>query len=120
MRDPRTSPAHVGPDENGSRLRIDWGDGHRSDFPPRGLRLACACAACVDEFTGRPILRPSDVPEDVHPLTVEYVGRYALRFDWSDGHGTGIYPFAYLRGLCPCEACRGAENETPGADGVVR
>jgi DUF971 family protein len=34
---------------------------------------------------------------DVHPLSVEYVGEYALRFDWSDGHRTGIYPWDYLR-----------------------
>jgi DUF971 family protein len=36
---------------------------------------------------------------DVHPLSVEYVGEYALRFDWSDGHKTGIYPFDFLRDI---------------------
>ena len=27
------------------------------------------------------------------------VGRYALQFDWSDGHDPGTYTFEYLRQL---------------------
>ena len=42
---------------------------------------------------------PASVPEDVHPLKLETVGRYALQIDWSDGHSTGIYPFRRLREL---------------------
>jgi DUF971 family protein len=30
---------------------------------------------------------------------VEPVGGYALRFNWADGHRTGIYSFDYLREL---------------------
>jgi DUF971 family protein len=26
--------------------------------------------------------------------------------DWSDGHGSGIYSFDYLRSICSCAACR--------------
>jgi DUF971 family protein len=29
------------------------------------------------------------------------VGNYALRIDWSDSHGSGIYSFQYLREICP-------------------
>jgi DUF971 family protein len=29
------------------------------------------------------------------------VGNYALRIDWSDTHGSGIYSFQYLREICP-------------------
>jgi ATP-binding protein involved in chromosome partitioning len=99
VRDPATTPVEVGPTEDASRLRIRWQDGHSSEFAPRDLRLACPCAGCVDEMTGRPILRPESVPEDVHPLAIRYVGRYALQFDWSDGHSTGISPFTLLREL---------------------
>jgi DUF971 family protein len=38
------------------------------------------------------------------------VGRYAIRFHWSDGHSTGIYTFEHLRELCPCPIC--ADNAT--------
>jgi DUF971 family protein len=100
-----TWPDRVAPTEDGSALEIRWRDGHVSVFPPRQLRIQCRCAGCVDEFTGRPILRADDVPADVPPLAIHYVGRYALRFDWSDGHGTGIFPFEFLRRVCPCEIC---------------
>ncbi len=105
MTDPRWTPAEIAPNEAATHLRIRWGDNHVSEFPPRHLRVACPCAGCVDELTGRRILRDEDVPVDVHPLVITPVGRYALRFDWSDGHTTGIFPWEYLRRLCPCNAC---------------
>lgn len=92
-----TTPVEVGPTPDGEQLRIRWKDGGVSDYPPRYLRLMCPCAGCIEEMTGRPLLNPAAVPMDVHPLRVEYVGEYALRFDWSDGHRTGIYPFDFLR-----------------------
>jgi len=90
--------AQAGPD----RLRIVWQDGHESLYAVRDLRLACRCAHCVEEMTGRPLLRPEGVPDDVKPVRISAVGRYALSFAWSDGHDTGIYTYEYLRGLCPC------------------
>ena len=30
-------------------------------------------------------------------MRVQTVGRYAIQIEWSDGHGSGIYPFARLR-----------------------
>ncbi len=101
MADPRWTPLEIGPNEDASLLRIRWKDGGVSEYAPRDLRLACPCAGCVDEMTGRRILRDDDVAHGVHPLAIRYVGRYALRFDWSDGHGTGIYPFEFLRRLDP-------------------
>lgn len=106
--DPRTTPAEVTPTGDGRRLRIRWQDGHVSEYPPRHLRLSCRCAGCRDELTGALILRPDAVPADVHPRAIRYVGRYALRFDWSDGHQTGIYPWELLREVCPCPGCRGS------------
>jgi ATP-binding protein involved in chromosome partitioning len=108
MKGPALTPAEVGPNADASALRIVWGDGHESEYAPLELRLACRCAGCMDEWTGEPLLDPERVDADVHPLAIHFVGRYALRFDWSDGHGTGIYPFEYLRGICPCPACEGA------------
>ena len=96
---PAHVPVEVGPTEDAARLRISWKDGHVSTYAPRDLRLHCPCAGCVDEMTGERILRPGMVSEDVYPMSIHYVGRYALRFVWSDGHATGIYPFEYLRRL---------------------
>ncbi len=99
MADPSTTPEEIEPTADGTALRIRWRDGSTSILHPRLLRIHCPCARCVDELTGRRILRPEDVPEDAHPTAIHYVGRYALRFVWSDGHDTGIYPFDYLRRL---------------------
>ncbi len=80
-------------------LAIDWADGGESRIDVRALRLACGCANCVDEWSGRPLLDPDSVPADVAPRDVQPVGRYAIQIRWSDGHEAGIYPFERLRGL---------------------
>ena len=87
--------AQAGPDT----LRIEWQDGHESLYAVRQLRIGCRCANCVEELTGRPLLREQDVPEDVRPERISPVGRYAIQIAWSDGHDTGIYSFDYLREL---------------------
>ena len=91
----------VGPKE----LEITWSDGHVSRYPVAHLRRACRCAACVDERTGAQILQPDQVSEDIKPIRVEPVGRYAIHFTWSDGHTSGIYTFEHLRNICPCKVC---------------
>jgi DUF971 family protein len=42
-------------------------------------------------MTGRPLLDPARVPEDIDGLAVQLVGAYGIRIDWSDGHNTGIW-----------------------------
>jgi DUF971 family protein len=94
----RTTPVAIR--QQGPRaLAITWADGRESVYDVRALRLSCGCAVCVDEWTGEGRLDPARVPEDVHPLRIEAVGRYAIQIAWSDGHDTGIYPFARLREL---------------------
>ena len=96
--DPSTTPTEIR--QQGPRaLRIAWGDGVKSVYDVRALRLACGCASCIDEWTGEERLDPDSVPEDVHPLRIEPVGRYAIQIEWSDGHSSGIYPFRRLREL---------------------
>jgi ATP-binding protein involved in chromosome partitioning len=96
-------------------LRVEWdAEGHEGFFPARPLRLACPCAACVEEMTGRPILDPAIVPADVRPVALALVGAYGLRVTWSDGHGTGIYTFQSLRDACPCERCAGGGDPAHG------
>ena len=79
--------------------------GHEVLYPARALRLACGCAICTEEMSGRPLLDPASVPADIRPLSVALVGTYGIRVQWSDGHGTGIYTFERLLAACPCERC---------------
>ena len=91
-------PAPVNPPP----LTVDWNTMLSSavQLKHRGThRLACGCAHCVDEWSGEGTLDPNSVPEDVHPLRIESVGRYAIQVSWSDGHESGIYPFVRLREL---------------------
>jgi DUF971 family protein len=108
----------------GKGLEIDWQDGHRSAWSFAWLRDACPCATCVDErkSEGRrighpqakaaellPMYKPPAKPASAHP-----VGRYALQFNWSDGHSAGIYSWEYLRRNCQCAECRFAREEEAG------
>jgi DUF971 family protein len=78
-------------------FRIQWKDGEVSDYKARDLRLACPCASCIEEGTGRAILDPRTVKEDILLFGAELVGRYGLSFIWSDGHKTGIFAWPMLR-----------------------
>lgn len=84
---------------------VTWNDGHFSSYPSWYLRQNCPCASCVEELTGRRKILEGSIPANLQRLNVEPVGNYALNFQWSDSHGTGIYTFDYLRQLCPCAEC---------------
>jgi ATP-binding protein involved in chromosome partitioning len=92
--------------EDGAIIEIGWdAAGHAGRYPARLLRLACQCAACVEEMSSRPMLDPATVPDDVRALSLRLVGAYAMHINWSDGHSSGIYPWDRLLALCPCDAC---------------
>jgi len=108
----------------GKGLEIDWQDGHRSAWSFAWLRDACPCATCVDERAaegrkpGQPkpksaALLPMYTPPP-RPASAHAVGRYALQFNWLDGHSSGIYSWEYLRGLCQCRECGFAAAQTSG------
>jgi DUF971 family protein len=40
------------------------------------------------------------------PVSAEGVGKYAIKFNWNDGHELGIYSWQWLREICPCEECQ--------------
>ena len=78
-------------------LTVEWRDGVVSHYPFFALRDVCPCASCVDELTGEKVLKSGDVPNDIRIAAADYVGNYAIKIDWSDGHNTGIYSFRFLR-----------------------
>ena len=100
----------------GIGVEIDWKDGHQSTWTFAWLRNACPCATCHEERekTGRalgaakpkePTLLSLMYEPPVKPLEVSPVGKYALKFKWSDGHESGIYSWEYLRRTCQCNLC---------------
>lgn len=86
----------------GQEVAIAWDDGRESYYTFEQLRAASPSAANIGE---RDILGNQyggDGPKrftGVQVLGWEQVGNYALRFDFSDGHRTGLYSFDYLRVL---------------------
>jgi DUF971 family protein len=109
----------------GKGLEIDWVDGHRSAWSFAWLRDACPCATCVEERKvdgrkpGQPKAKPAAVlpmyTAPAKPATAHAVGRYALQFNWLDGHSGGIYSWDYLRRSCQCPECTFVAAETDGA-----
>lgn len=99
----------------GTGMEIDWRDGHTSTWSFFWLRHGCPCATCHEErdATGRAPGIPKPKPQTllpmyeapIKPLEVTSVGKYALRFKWSDGHESGIYSWEYLRRQCQCSKC---------------
>lgn len=88
-----------------STITLRWEDGHETIYPARALRLSCRCAHCIEETSGRPLLDPTTVPENLRARSIQLVGQYAIQIEWSDGHATGLYTFANLRERCPCATC---------------
>jgi DUF971 family protein len=90
------------------KLEIEWQDGHVCVYSIGYLRSMCPCAQCkiVREGEGKKKktslrILPGNFAGPVTAVNAEFVGNYALRIDWSDNHGSGIYSFQYLREICP-------------------
>ena len=83
----------------GGAVQVKWRDGTEQVIPAHTLRSECPCAGCVDEFSGEKLLQPEQIPTDIVVASTASIGRYAVRFDFSDGHNTGIYEFARLRAI---------------------
>jgi DUF971 family protein len=104
-------PEHIAISKS-SGIKIDWTDGHHSDYSLAYLRDECPCATCTGAHGTEPqksnYSNPSPFPMFKPALkmeSVEPVGQYAIRIFWNDGHNTGIYSFDHLRRICPCEKC---------------
>jgi Mrp family chromosome partitioning ATPase/DUF971 family protein len=90
----------------GAGIEVRLADAATGTIHPAALRRVCSCANCVEEFSGRQILKPEDVAENVYPLRMQPMGNYAIAIQWSDGHSSSIYPYEVLlemSGLKPAE-----------------
>lgn len=80
-------------------IQFGWDPGGERLVSARELRLACPCAHCVHELTGRRILDPASIPEVVTVRDMQPTGNYAYRILFDDGHDSGIYTLELLAGL---------------------
>ena len=94
-----------------NEITVRWDDGHVSLYPIKYLRSECLCANCVSEVTGLRILDPRTVADDLTVLSAEHVGRYGVKFMFSDRHDDGIYTWERLRDLCLCEHCKQVSSQ---------
>jgi DUF971 family protein len=108
-----TDPEHIAISKS-KGIKIDWKDGHRSEYGIQYLRDKCPCAGCTGAH-GTPPRAPggqeSSNPFQMYKpamkmLEVEAVGNYAVRIKWNDGHDAGIYSYEHFRRICPCEECK--------------
>jgi DUF971 family protein len=118
---PASVKIHV---SSGAGVDIVWSDGHTSHYDFVYLRENCPCAMCDDErkkktalasaAAGKPAGLGAALPmfkPKPRAQSASAVGNYAIQIRFTDGHSTGIYSFEYLRDLCPCEACRAAQQQ---------
>ncbi len=86
-------------EESDRELSINWSDDKETKYNAAQLRKACPCAGCINEWTGEKVLKDENVADDLSFSSISIVGNYALSFQFSDGHNTGIYSFQYLKKL---------------------
>ena len=94
--------------EGDAAIRIEWSDGTATRWTAAALRRRCPCATCREkrraessEETQKPAVLPVISAAEARPLRIESmkpVGNYAYQVAFSDGHDSGIFPFASLHG----------------------
>lgn len=105
-----TQPQSITVDRGAATMQVVWQDGHHSAYSLRWLRANCPCAGCREErraaaLNSDPLRLTTTPAPSAGVAEAEFVGHYAIRFTWQDGHGSGIYPFAGLRACCSCPIC---------------
>jgi DUF971 family protein len=101
---PQTVPTRLNLKKD-EKLEIDWQDGHKSVYGISYLRAMCPCAQCKtqreEQKQRKSLLNvlPGNHSVPLAATAAELVGNYAIRIDWSDQHGSGIYSFQYLRDI---------------------
>jgi len=102
-----TIPTAVRSMRKDARLEIDWDDSHQSSYSHEQLRIECPCADCRGHTPDQ--AKVISGKENVHITQIEMAGNYAIRIEFDDGHGTGLYTFTQLRDeMCQCSDCLAA------------
>ena len=86
----------------GAEVAIRWADGAESFISFATLRAASPSAAVRGERDIFGHQYGGEVPKNYVGVEVtgwQRVGNYAIQFDFSDGHRTGLYSYELLRSL---------------------
>jgi DUF971 family protein len=74
-----------------------FSDGKELSAKAFDLRVDCHCALCVSESTGERLVDIKKISADINPVEILPLGNYAVGITWSDGHSSGIYPYAMFK-----------------------
>lgn len=86
----------------GAMVAIRWSNGEEQFLSMEKLRAASPSAENVGEPDIFGKIHGGDPRTEFPGVTVtdfEEIGRYAVRFIFSDGHQSGLYSYAYLQAL---------------------
>ncbi len=86
----------------GNDVAIAWSDGGESFISHELLRRASPSASNMGEHDVFGNKYGGEAKADhagVRVVGWQQIGNYAIRFDFSDGHGSGLYTYDYLRKL---------------------
>lgn len=96
----------------GKLLRVDWADGHRSEFHALWLRHQCYCDSCGTPVNALRNLRLHHLPEDLQPR-LHSLTAGAIELDWAnDGHRS-VYAAPWLRDHCYSASERAQRKHRP-------
>lgn len=94
-------------------VRLEWGDGHVSDFHYVWLRDNCGCARCRHPQTLERIFDPFEVPGEPRPEALSLEADEALCIRWPDHAQPSRYAAVWLRAHCYSDAARAERARRP-------
>lgn len=85
-------------DRQRARLEVTYDDGFLASLPLDLVRRSCPCATCRGRREqGHEVWTQRPGSPELGVAGAELSGAWGLSIQWSDGHDTGIYPWASLR-----------------------
>ena len=90
----------------GAEIAIAWADGTESYYPMEYLRASSPSADNQGEIDILGRRHGGDSRSKFPGITVtgwQFIGNYAVRFGFSDGHQTGLFSWDYLQEIDPAK-----------------
>lgn len=91
------TPTEIKLHQTSRKLEIAFSDGSRFNLPFEFLRVYSPSAEVRGHGPGQEVLQVGK--REILINSAEPVGLYAINFEFSDGHNSGIYSWDYLREL---------------------